>query len=343
MEFFYKRLKEELFLLYLVFIMNWIPQKIDIVKDESLKAQLFDEGYCIDGNIGPDLLKKLQAVYKKHHKVKTENGGMFYSLYSLDLTYRKLVNEEIGALMKELYGKKFENYKTVLNSFIIKYPGEESAFTLHQDSTSLDESKYSALSVWIPLQDTNLENGCLCVVPKSQKIFYPYRGISFPTPFSNIESVVRDYLVPINMKAGDILLFDNRMVHFSPENNSKEPRVVVMSGLFPKEAKILNCYKDELNPSGPLEIYEQKDDFLLVNTKFFHDCRARPTLGIKREEIHVELPDFTAEEFIKKAEELGLKRTNIPKLEERERVMHTVSEPAEKSNSLFSFIKQKFS
>jgi hypothetical protein len=64
-------------------------------------------------------------------------------------------------------------------------------------------------------------------------------------------------------------------------------------------------------------------------------------MGRKREELHMELPDFTAEKFIKKTEELCLRRTNIPKLEEREQTMRAVSEPAEKSSSLFSLIKQR--
>src|SRR5690606_21476682 len=117
--------------------------------------------------------------------------------------------------------------------------------------------KYSCLSVWIPLQDTNLANGCLSVVPHSHKMFAPYRGISFPQQFENISNTVRKYLQPIEMKAGEILLFDNRLVHTSGVNSSGADRVVVMSGIFPSEAKIISCYKDTAVEKSPIEIIEQ--------------------------------------------------------------------------------------
>lgn len=90
---------------------------------------------------------------------------MFYSLYSRDIEYRKIVHESISEIMKPVYDSLFSDYKVVLNSFIVKVSGPESEFCLHQDSTSFDETKYSSLSVWIPLQDTNMSNGCMCVVP----------------------------------------------------------------------------------------------------------------------------------------------------------------------------------
>ncbi|MCB9256493.1 MAG: phytanoyl-CoA dioxygenase family protein [Chitinophagales bacterium] len=322
--------------------MEWTPIKHKIVLNENHRDILHNKGYLIDGNIGLESIKKLESIYNKYHKVKTKKGGMFYSLYSLDLDYRKKVHEEIEAILNVEFKKRFSDYKSVINSFIVKYNGEESAFTLHQDSTSLDEEKYSPLSVWIPLQDTNLENGCLCVIPQSHKIFYPYRGISFSTPFHKIENTLRKYLVPIEMKAGDILLFDNRMVHYSPENNSKKPRLVVMSGLFPKEASLQNCYKELSPKDAPLEIYEQAEDFLLTNTTFFHDCTSRPIVGKKIKEIKLELPEFSAEDFENRAAQLGLEKPEFSKLCNSGQAMHIVSEPDEQKGSLLSFIKETF-
>ena len=322
--------------------MNWTPQKHSIIVDEDLKDVLHETGFCIKGNIGLNNIKKLKEVYDKFHSVKTKEGGMFYSLYSLNLEYRKNIHKALGEIMSPLYNQEFQDYKSVINSFIVKFNGEESAFTLHQDSTSLDEFKHSPLSVWIPLQDTNINNGCLCVVPKSHHIFYPYRGISFPTPFEDIESTVRAYLEPIEMKAGDILLFDNRLVHFSPTNHSDSERVVVMSGLFPKEAVMENCFKDVLKENAPLEIYKQEEDFLLTNTTFFHDCTARPIVGEKIKELDVDLPKFSKEKFESEASKLLIPKTNIEALMDKKKGMYIVSEPNERKGTILSSIKDYF-
>lgn len=306
---------------------NWQPKRHEIIKDTALADTIHDVGYTIPGNIGPEAIARLKELYAELHDFKAPEGGMFYSLYSNNIDYRKQVHQGIWEIMKPIYDQYFNDYKLVINSFIVKLQGSESEFTLHQDSTGMDELEHSPLSVWIPLQDTNLDNGCLSFVPKSHAMFYPYRGISFASPFSNIETEVRKYLVPVEMKAGDILLFDNRLVHYSPPNMTSEPRIIVMSGVFPSSAKMQVCYKDEMIDNAPIEIYEQTDDYLVTNTTFYHNCTCRPERGEKIKELNIELLPFTNEMFAQAAKQAGLQEVNHPRLLNEVLHMNIVSEP----------------
>lgn len=307
---------------------EWQPKRHEVIKDAALADTIHDTGYAIPGNIGADAINRLKELYAQLHDFKAADGGMFYSLYSNDLRYRSKVHEGIWEIMKPIYDQYFNDYKTVINSFIVKLQGSESEFTLHQDSTGMDELQYSPLSLWIPLQDTNIDNGCLSVVPKSHGMFYPYRGISFESPFSKIESEVRKYLVPIEMKAGDILMFDNRLVHYSPPNVTTEPRIIVMSGVFPSQAVMQVCYKDETKADSLLEIYEQTDDYLITNTTFYHNCTCQPERGVKVKELDVKLPAFTKEDFKQAATQAGLQEVNHPGLLNEVLHMQIISEPA---------------
>lgn len=306
--------------------MNWTPQKHSIIKSESLKNTIHENGYTVEGNIGAENIDKLLALYKELHNFNTPQGGNFYSLYSNDIVYRKKVHDTIGKILYPLYDTLFTNYKSVINSFIIKVPGPESEFTLHQDSTGLDEMKYSPLSLWIPLQDTNLENGTLCLLPKSHRFFHPYRGISFASPFHHFEDLLRTYLIPLELKAGDIVMFDNRTVHYSHLNKSNADRVVVMSGLFPKEAEIEACYRDESNPDNPIEVYRMEEDFLLTNTAFFNDCTARPTRGNVVRTVPP-VADKSMYDFMSYAAANRVQQTLIDELVNIGHTMNIVSEP----------------
>lgn len=308
--------------------MVWKPVMHNAVKDFTLRETLHNIGYVVSGNIGIKQIELLQNLYSSVHNFTEEQGGMFYSLYSNNLDYRGRVNSEIASILKDVYDSTFVNYKTVINSFIVKLPGPKSDFTLHQDSTGLDEMKYSPLSVWIPLQDTNLENGTLCVVPKTHRLFHPYRGISFPSAFSSYENVLKRYLVPITLKAGDILLFDNRLVHYSHINNSSQPRIVAMSGVFPKEAEIQSVYKDESVADSPLEIYRHSDDFLVTNTAFYENCTVRPYRGEVIQKITEPLESITVYDFLSWAVKNNVDATNIPQLSNAKLNMLIVSEPA---------------
>jgi Phytanoyl-CoA dioxygenase (PhyH) len=306
--------------------MDWVPRIHEIIKDAELAQQLHHTGYVVHGNIGAANIEKLLHLYNKLHHFKAPDGGMFYSLYSDDIAYRQTVHQEIGQTLFEVYNKFFKNYKSVINSFIVKLPGPQSEFTLHQDSSGLDELKYSPLSLWIPLQDTNLDNGTLCVVPKSHGFFYPYRGISFSSPFKHFEDLLRNYLVPVNLKAGDILMFDNRLVHYSHINKSAGPRIVVMSGLFPQSADIEVCYRDETIGDSPIEVYRQTEDFLITNTAFYNNCTARPMRGEKIRELPPLVPKSIVQ-FLNFAQENGIEPTQINELINIGNRLNIVSEP----------------
>ena len=288
----------------------WQPVKQVVVKDALFAGALQNVGYTIAGKLDDATLENLTALYQSLHNFQSPKGGMFYSVYSHDLLYRQKVHQGIGQILNSVYSTLFTDYKSVLNSFIIKISGPESEFSLHQDSTSLDEMKYSCLSVWIPLQDTNMSNGYMCVVPHSHKMFYPYRDISFPQPFDGISDTLRKYLQPIEMKAGEILLFDNRLVHNSVVNSSGKDRVVVMSGIFPSEGRIIRCYKDVAKKDNSIEVIEQADDFLLTFENFFHDCTCRPETGKSIGFVDWDVSPMSKEVFLGLCSKYGLKESN---------------------------------
>ena len=259
---------------------NWKPVPHTVIKDAEVQREIEQQGFKVIKLNDQELIERLTAVYKKHHSKTASDGGMFYSLYSQDVGYRRQINDELLGILSPVFDSIFMDYKSVINSFIIKHPGPKSEFYLHQDSTGLNEWKYSPLSFWMPLQDTTEENGCMWVLPESHKWFSPYRGISFPSMFEKNQDLLRPYLQPVPVKLGEVLLFDNRIVHLSGANNGEHPRVISMAGIFPKEAPLISCYHDVQN-NGPLEIFEQDDDFLIKNLNFYIDCTARPKLGRK--------------------------------------------------------------
>ncbi|NBX81403.1 MAG: hypothetical protein EBQ94_13705 [Flavobacteriales bacterium] len=258
----------------------WTPIKHSIIKDENYSNTIYDKGFVIDSSLESEVIQKLTEIFENNHKLQNKEGGMFYSLYSQDLVYRKQIFDGIDILLRPYLERNFHDFKVVIHSFVVKLPGEKSEFYLHQDTTGVDERKHSPLSLWIPLQDVAVSNGCLGVIPKSQRFFSPFRSISFPAPFDAIQSTVKKYLQPIPMKKGEVLVFDNRILHNSYSNVSDKPRVAVICGLLPKEAKFITCHKPEYVCGGKVELIEHEDDYLLIGKNFLIDCQKRPETGV---------------------------------------------------------------
>lgn len=258
---------------------TWKPVKHSILKEEELAKQINEIGFSIKKMIGQNEIDTLTDLFIKNHQITDEKGGMFYSIYSQDTDYRKKIHYAIYDVLKPLVDSICKDYKMVLNSFVVKVSGAGSEFYLHQDTTGLDEWKYSPLSLWIPMDDVTVENGCLGVIPKSHHFFSPYRSISFPAPFDAIQSTVKQYLQPIEMKKGEVLIFDNRVLHHSYTNTSGKIRIAVICGLFPNEATLQTCFKPTYECGGEIEIIEHEDDYLLNGKNFLIDCQKRPQTG----------------------------------------------------------------
>ena len=291
----------------------WKPVEHAFIKNQHLKKELHEQGFSLQNLIPKEALEKLLELYHRFHTIENEKGGVFFSIFSENTDYRKAIHDEINKILQPIIELLFQDYKILLNSFVVKTSGPESEFYVHQDTTSLDEWNYSALTVWIPLQDVNQDNGCLGVVPYSKHFFSPYRSISFPSPFDSIRDTLKNYLKPIEMKAGEAFLFDNRTLHHSYSNLSGKPRISVICGLFPKEARVQSYTKSSFEYGGQFEIMEHEDSYLLTGKTFLKNNDKRPETGKTiewRDDPYGAMDRDTFEELCKK---FGVeKNTEVP-------------------------------
>lgn len=276
--------------------LDWKPKKHTVFKENALADRIHITGFSVFKALSDDQLLELNELFQAEHSFDIKEGGMFYSMYSRDKAYRKRVHERIAEILKPTLDAHFKDFKNVVNAFVVKLPGEKSEFYVHQDTTALDEFKYSPLSLWIPLNDITEENGALAVIEKTHWFFSPYRGVSFGFPFKKINNTIKKYLKPVYMKAGEIMCFDNRIVHNSLANTSNAPRVAVICGIFPKEASFQTCYRAP-EAYSPIETYVHDDDYMMNYPHFFYNCTDRPHSGMRGKTESRLFPEMSAEEF----------------------------------------------
>jgi len=101
------------------------------------------------------------------------------------------------------------------------------AFPWHQDSQYYGEptKHMHIITVTVPLVDVTLDNGCLWMIPGSQKwgLLAGARGADMNIrTFEDVES--RGTPTPVPMKFGDIMLFHNLTLHSSKLNKTDRVR-----------------------------------------------------------------------------------------------------------------------
>jgi ectoine hydroxylase-related dioxygenase (phytanoyl-CoA dioxygenase family) len=122
----------------------------------------------------------------------------------------------------------------VENSFlIIKQPGTAFAVPAHQDGINdrivLDPAR--AVAVWLAVTDATTVNGCLEIIPGSQRGGYlPFHRAEVATPASGQRPLTtagdftESAFVPVPVPGGQACLMDTRLVHRSGPNQSRWPR-----------------------------------------------------------------------------------------------------------------------
>ena len=143
-------------------------------------------------------------------------------------------------------------------------------------------------------------------------MLYPYRGKNISEPFTDIIETVKAYMVPLELKAGEILLFDNRLIHCSLANTTPEPRIAAISTIIPESASIISCSKKD--KSGPIQMTLLPDNYTQTYDSFYQGKMTtdqNPTL-IKL--IQDPVKPIRKKDFIAKCNTYGLIPTHHPHL-----------------------------
>ncbi len=118
---------------------------------------------------------------------------------------------------------------------IFKPAGMGAPTPWHQDAAYWDpNSDYHSLSVWMPLQEATLENGCMVFLPGSQRReITPHQSIGGDTRVHGLEmleAVDEARAVACPLPAGGATFHDSRTMHFTGANRSSVPRRAYIIG-----------------------------------------------------------------------------------------------------------------
>jgi phytanoyl-CoA hydroxylase len=154
----------------------------------------------------PEQLKKL--VLKGFHDVHYHDAA-----FTRAATHPRMV--------KVLSGIIGPNVQLHHSKMLVKPPSNGAAFPMHQDYPYFPHRDHSMLAASVHLDDADMENGCLCVVPGSHKQGpLPHVGAHY---LNHKEHPISSG-TPCPAQAGDVLFFNYLTIHGSDVNRSERTR-----------------------------------------------------------------------------------------------------------------------
>lgn len=101
-------------------------------------------------------------------------------------------------------------------------------------------------------------------MPGSHKRFGEYRGPMVPWELESIKQEIIDkHLVPLETKAGDCVILDDSIVHYSAINHTNDLRLAIQLICVPKEMASIHYYMDYQNNPSEIQVLEVNDDFYM--------------------------------------------------------------------------------
>jgi hypothetical protein len=233
--------------------------------------------------------------------------GFFQGVLLNDTDIKYAIHNALKEVITPLLTEISPEYRSLAFSFLIKGTGESSKLNPHQDWSIVDERKFTSYTLWIPLSESTPENGTVYAY-KGSHLFKPnIRGGGIPPKYLSCRDEILKKMIPYSLKEGEALLFNSKLLHYSPDNQSTQPRVAIATNLIPNAAKLYlyNC-KDH-SKSIHIDKYAIPDDFNLRYNNFLIEKDLIPAFGEYEETIKDgNTYEVTVKEFIK-IQRTGLK------------------------------------
>lgn len=210
-----------------------------VFKDEKLNAHFNKYGYAVAPVLSASEVEALKVFYLNNpNPFKAE----FHTThFSTDKNYKQSVHDAIiGATQRGVHAL-LNNYVPAFGNYMVKEAGGNNPMPLHADWAYVDESAHTSVAIWIPLVDTTIENGCLGVIPFSQHLSWHIRGpriLQWTPPYN--EQLVNGAGKLIPVKAGTGIIYNHRLIHYSPPNNSGQVRPAINLSLVPQGVQVLH-------------------------------------------------------------------------------------------------------
>lgn len=228
-----------------------------VLINEQLDKQLAQDGYVVVKFIEKEKVEELLALYHTHHT--NPIPGFYASVFSDDVAKRQEITDKLKSVYEPMVNSLFTNHKMIGGIFVVKTDDEKERLHPHQDWGFIDEEKYRAFNIWVPLVDVNEKNGAFRITPGSHLWVKNYRGPKLPDSFPDARERIWENMKTMNLTAGEGVIYDARLFHASFPNTTNNHRVATVFGAIPNGVPMLHYIAN----NNKVDVYESNEEFFL--------------------------------------------------------------------------------
>jgi ectoine hydroxylase-related dioxygenase (phytanoyl-CoA dioxygenase family) len=238
-------------------------KQIHVTVDPTLEQQINERGYVVLDILSEAGVQLFLDEYQKHFAEINREPGRFTTLQHTDAEMKKNIHDFIVANIDAPLRKYFKDYIIPVSQYYTKKAHTSGDIDLHADSTLLLNHQLEPhYAIWIPLVDVDERNGCLSVIPYSHRNPQATYGGSFTGAQQVHREWLRKYEIPIPLRAGQAIVFDNNLLHNSSANITDKDRVCFTFRMT-HYASDFYSFISKVNGSKDLELYLEDHNYYM--------------------------------------------------------------------------------
>ncbi len=296
-----------------------------VFTNDNLEQQFQKEGYVIVPFLSAEEVEELKNLY---FSTLEQSGGNIveeeanikdrisydFTFINKNIAYKQLVFDIITEKFKAHYQQYLDDYRPIIANFIRKQ-SNDGEVPLHQNWAFVDEAKCTSISIWCPLVDSNQENGTLEVTSGSHKRFGAVRGPMIPWELENIKKdIIAKYMVPMNVRAGEAVILDDSIVHYSNINATEGLRLAIQLIMIPAEEKSIHYHMNPAKSKTNVDVLEVDVDFYMQFNPWKQPENVKKLRSFHYKPFDLSLRDYEKNLYGRRIDEAPLKVSFIEKL-----------------------------
>lgn len=201
-------------------------KQLHIAVNAELENKLNETGYAVIDLLSTEEVAVFVNEYLLHFGNIERTPGRFTTLQDTTALLKKQMHNFIVRNIDAPLRKFFRDFTIPVSQFYIKKAHTSGDIDIHADSTLLLNHQLEPhYGIWVALVNTDETNGTLTVIPHSHKIQEAFFASSVSSYHVEHTEWLRQFEVPVKLKAGQAVIFDNNLLHNSTANKTDSNRL----------------------------------------------------------------------------------------------------------------------
>lgn len=241
------------------------PLQLHILRDEEMERNMQRDGYVVIDLLDEQTVAELKQEYVNRFGGPHTNIGRFTPMeHSTPASKREIHNFILDRIRPGLE-KYFKDYQTPIASYFTKYANSTGNLSWHTDASLLLNTHIEPhYGIWCPLIDVNAGNGALCVIERSHKYSHVPVLNGYIWPYQSYAEDFERKKKVFTLKAGQLVLFDLRLVHHATPNQTDEDRICFCVRFTHQKSKYYSFQCEDENKSI-VSVFEESPEFYLTD------------------------------------------------------------------------------